>query len=136
MVLWGQNNSGSMGADFNYGPMGANTDFGSIGAQAFTGSIGPGIFYGDIYNIINVLAGSKYDILTKNKPVLVARQRELIVDISSKINNFVDLFNNSDDIAVISSELSLIVNVSQELIGVFTPDDVLHHIFNNFCIGK
>ena len=136
MVLWGQVEGGSMGADRSSGPMGANIDFGSIGAQLFDGSIGPDIFYGDILHIINTLAGYKYDILTKNKPVLVARQRELIIDLSVKINKFVDLFNTIDDIAVISSELSLIVNVSQELIGVFTPDDVLHHIFNNFCIGK
>lgn len=136
MVLWGQVDSGSMGAVSDLGPMGADFDFGSIGASEFSGSIGPGIFYGDILSIINRIAGIKYDILTKNKPVLIARQRELIIDLVEKVKKFNDLFNNTDDIAIISSELSLIVNVSQQLIGVFTPDDVLHHIFNNFCIGK
>lgn len=127
MVLWGQKKSGSMGAFAYDGP---------IGPKKLSGPIEPRLLNGDLFSIINELARKKYDNLTKSKPVLVARQRELIIDLSERLNIFDDLFRKSDDIAIISSEMALIVNVSQELIGVFSTDDVLHHIFDNFCIGK
>ena len=36
----------------------------------------------------------------------------------------------------LSSELNIIGDCISELIGIVSPDDVLHNIFNNFCIGK
>ncbi len=145
VVLWGQHLSGSMGADFGGGPIEPLFDSGSIGARLASGPIGaisidgpiePGVYHDSLIRIINILASIKYDNLTKSSPIIVSRQRELIKEISLKVKKFNDLFNEIDDIAIISSELSLISNLSQELIGVFSPDDVLHHIFNNFCIGK
>tara|TARA_R110000868_G_scaffold100129_18_gene275517 strand:- start:1356 stop:2828 length:1473 start_codon:yes stop_codon:yes gene_type:complete len=139
MVLWGQsdNVTGPMGADLFCGPMGAKNQLGSIGAIPYTnGPIEPEIYCGDPLRIISSLAELKYELLTKSSPILVSRQRELISKLYSEFKKFDESLLKTDDIAIISSELSIILNISQELIGVFSPDDVLHHIFNNFCIGK
>lgn len=128
MVLWGQNISGPMGAKFLSGPIGA--------VDTLAGPIEPVFYHVDPALIINRLAICKYDILTKNKPILIERQRQLIKTLYKNMNNFNQLQGNESDIAIIASELGLILQSSSELIGVYTPDDVLHHIFANFCIGK
>lgn len=133
VVLWGQDFDSS-------GPMGAILRSGSIGAKdvsdSMVGPMGAGFYIAEPTSIINSLTSIKYAFLTKDKPVLIHRQRELIKQISDKFIIFNELAKNEGDIAIIASELAILLNFSQELIGVFSPDDVLHHIFNNFCIGK
>ncbi|MBH47009.1 MAG: hypothetical protein CME71_02435 [Halobacteriovorax sp.] len=130
LVLWGHNES-------FYGPMGANSCVGPMGAIPFVaGPIEPIVYFSDPLRIISSLADIKYQSLTNSSPILIARQRELIHKLYSSFLLFEDLSLKEKDIAVLSSELAIILDISQELIGVFYPDDVLHHIFNNFCIGK
>ena len=51
-------------------------------------------------------------------------------------NLYEKVLKNSQDMAIISSELNTVGHCISELIGIVSPDDVLHNIFNNFCIGK
>lgn len=138
LVLWGHNFnfSGPMGAHLISGPIGAKILSGSIGPDISSGPIEPGVYLADPSYIISRLASIKYDCLTKNKPILVERQRYLLKRMHDEYCNFNALSTSEGDIAIIASELQRIVTQSQELIGIYTPDDVLQHIFANFCIGK
>lgn len=83
-------------------------------------------------NIIN----KKYLDTTKNEPILVDRHIDIINKLHLLVCNYKDLCGSCDDISIISSELNNIGHCISELIGIVSPDDVLHNIFNNFCIGK
>jgi tRNA modification GTPase len=43
---------------------------------------------------------------------------------------------NQSDMAILSHELNTLGHCLQELLGIVSPDEVLDHIFANFCIGK
>ena len=49
---------------------------------------------------------------------------------------FQSIYQDVQDIGIISSEINNIDNKISRLIGITTPDDVLQNIFSNFCIGK
>lgn len=137
VVLWGHELlNGPMGAKLEGGPIGAKKISGPMGPLKSAGPIEPGTYLADPSHIISMLAGFKYDILTKNKPILIERQRHLLKRMYLEFSNFKQLSESEEDIAIIASELNRVVTQSQELIGIFTPDDVLQHIFANFCIGK
>ncbi len=96
-----------------------------------SGSIEPDELTG-IYDDIS----SKFNSLVANEPILLERHSQIIRNLESKISIYSELVKSEGDIAIVSSELNIIGQEIQELIGIVSPDDVLHNVFNNFCIGK
>ncbi|MFG1493909.1 GTPase [Halobacteriovorax sp. ZH4_bin.1] len=79
---------------------------------------------------------SKYLKLRNSDPISIERHRVVINDIYGKFTEFSNNIKHLDDIAIISSEVSILEKKTAELIGIISPDDTLTHIFTNFCIGK
>ena len=98
------------------------------------GSIGPrNEKFGPI-GPIEAKISNKYLELLKNDPLLIERQRALIVELKQEIQMIQSLLLG--DVAILSTEVSRVGQKLSDLIGIVSPDDVLHNIFNNFCIGK
>lgn len=100
------------------------------------GPIGPKIVTGPIEPVgeIGAKVALKYQKLLKNDPLLIERQRDLILKLDSEVAALLPLLEG--DIAILSGETQRVGNKLSELVGIVSPDDVLHNIFNNFCIGK
>lgn len=118
------------------GPMGANkngpiepTSIGPIGANLLVDSK-------SVNNLIESLINKKYGELIKDTPIAVDRHFDVINNIYSLLSDYNTLCQIETDISIISSELNGIGHCISELIGIVSPNDVLHNIFNNFCIGK
>lgn len=137
-----QGNFGSIGSigpkiSNNVGPIGPKSGSigpeisGSIEPDSITnGSIGPA----DELNLIASFVASKYQKLLSNDPLLIDRQCELLRTLAGECTGMEDLLGG--DIAILSAEVNSLGRKLTELIGIISPDDVLHNIFNNFCIGK
>ena len=87
-------------------------------------------------NLIFNMISSKYLKLIDFDPVLIERHSESIKLIYEKFEEYKNTIKNIDDISIISSELNILGHCISELIGIISPDNVLHNIFDNFCIGK
>ena len=85
---------------------------------------------------IEELIVNKYLKLLKNDEILIPRQRWIIQESWSKLQEFQQLIEQELDMAIISSELNLIGHLVEELIGVTSVDDSLESVFSKFCIGK
>ncbi|WP_412470501.1 MULTISPECIES: tRNA modification GTPase [unclassified Halobacteriovorax] len=114
------------------GPMGASLENGPIEPQIKTGPIEPV----HITDLITQDILSKYMKLRNSDPISIERHRVVINDIYGKFTDFANNIKYLDDIAIISSEVSILEKKTAELIGIISPDDTLTHIFTNFCIGK
>ncbi|MCT4642455.1 MAG: 50S ribosome-binding GTPase [Bacteriovoracaceae bacterium] len=147
---------GSMGANL-VGPMGAKKDgsigpknAGPIGAKP-SGSIEPkkigsmgAILYdysnnndvGELKNVLSTYISEKFNIYSKNNPIIIDRHIDTINNIYSAMHSYLNILSNESDISIISSELNIVGDCISELIGIVSPDSVLHNIFDNFCIGK
>ncbi|AYF46025.1 ferrous iron transport protein B [Halobacteriovorax sp. BALOs_7] len=131
--------------EFNIGPMGANQKNGPIEPQDNTGPTGAKVGNNQktgpiepahITDLITQDILSKYTKLRNSDPISIERHRIVINDIYSKFSEFSSNIKYLDDIAIISSEVSILEKKTAELIGIISPDDTLTHIFTNFCIGK
>lgn len=136
----------------NFGPMGAKesgpiepTSSGPMGAKEGgpiepkkSGPIGATLTK-NTDKLLNLLINDlslKYLESTKSEPILIERHKDVINKLYFDICNYRYLSSFESDISIISSELNNIGHCISELIGIVSPDDVLHNIFNNFCIGK
>jgi tRNA modification GTPase len=86
----------------------------------------------ELFNHVN----KKYSDLTKNKPILLERHKNLICQVKQILLKYEDLTIHETDIAILSSELNTLGHCLSELVGIVSPDQILNSIFTNFCIGK
>jgi len=78
----------------------------------------------------------KYLDASSANPILLERHKSLILSISSLAKGYNSQLKAAQDVGIISHELNDLAHCLQELLGVVSPDEVLDHIFANFCIGK
>jgi tRNA modification GTPase len=128
------------------GPMGAK-EGGPIGPWGCLGPIGP-VFTnggpmgakesGPIEPLLSLeeLILQKYQSLTVSNPIPIQRHRDLILKIYIKFQELRDLLEIEADIAIISHEINSLGVELDELLGIVNSQEVLDHIFANFCIGK
>lgn len=125
---------GSIGPDSKSGSMGPDSKSGSIGPNGKSGSIGPLKEGGSIGPAVLSRISNEFNKVMQKNPILLDRHRNKINELNAYIES--RDFNNLDDIAIVSSNISGLGVALSELIGQITPDDVLNSIFSNFCIGK
>lgn len=90
-------------------------------------------------NDINVLlakVNKKYLHLNQAEPLLQERQRLAISNTYAAARSYGGTLVNESDIGILSHELNTLAHCLEELLGLVSPDEVLDHIFANFCIGK
>jgi tRNA modification GTPase len=78
----------------------------------------------------------KYMVLSGQSPLLLERHKHVISNVYSAAQRYHLVLQNESDIAILSHELNALGHCLQELLGIVSPDEVLDHIFANFCIGK
>lgn len=126
----------------NFGPIEPSFDFGPIEPHSDTGPIEPVLCANlnskssDLRDFIYSQINLKYQKLLDFDPILIERHADSIKIIYEKFATYSQVFENEDDLSIISSELNILGHCISELIGIVSPNDVLHNIFNNFCIGK
>ena len=86
-------------------------------------------------NFFDQIAKS-YENQIQNSPILIQRHVQLIEDLYYLFDHFDNLRKDTNDIAILSNELNIISSRIDQLLGFVTPDEVLKHIFSEFCIGK
>ena len=60
-----------------------------------------------------------------------------MVDCSDAIQRSRSLIKKQDlDIEIIAFELREALNAVDALLGKTSPEDILDHVFNSFCVGK
>jgi len=124
---------------FGCGPIGPEVGAvsGPIGPGYCVAPIGPGLEIGPIgpVEVIFDQIHVKFQSLMDLNPIPFQRHVEAINDIYDKF----DILNRDlscGDAAIIGSHINNMGLVVDELVGVISPQDVLDHIFANFCIGK
>lgn len=89
-------------------------------------------------NIKPLLArlNDKYLEATTKDPILQERQKTVILDTYRASRSYGTTLAIESDIAILSHELNTLAHCLEDLLGIVSPDEVLDHIFANFCIGK
>lgn len=90
------------------------------------------------FNINELLAGinKKYLETTDREPILQERQKSVIFATYHASRSYGGTLAIESDIAILSHELNTLAHCLEDLLGIVSPDEVLDHIFANFCIGK
>ena len=140
-VLTDLNISGPIEPIENFGPIGAGSEIGPIEPSLFKsiGPIGANLISSDtnkLESLIFSLVNNKYLDVSNNEPIIVDRHIDSIKNIYNFLLKYKNLHKSIDDISILSSEFNIIGHCISELIGIVSPDEVLHNIFENFCIGK
>jgi tRNA modification GTPase len=78
----------------------------------------------------------KYVEATAHSPILQERHKSVISVCWAMAQTYENTLQNQSDMAILSHELNTLGHCLQELLGIVSPDEVLDHIFANFCIGK
>lgn len=78
--------------------------------------------------------GGEYE--SKGICILRARHRDAIERAASFLSRAGEMFQSRDELELIACEVRSALKPLQELIGEVYSDDVLNHIFDEFCIGK
>ena len=86
--------------------------------------------------LVDAAVNKKYLELTNESPLLLDRHKSLILRLSAQTKNYQSVLVAQPDVGILSHELNDLAHCLQELLGVVSPDEVLDHIFANFCIGK
>jgi tRNA modification GTPase len=82
------------------------------------------------------VVNKKYFELSRISPILQERQKQVISSAYVLSEDYKNTLETQSDIAILSHELNALGHCLQELLGIVSPDEVLDHIFANFCIGK
>lgn len=88
------------------------------------------------FNILNLEINKKYLAATSKSPILQERHKSVISRCYGIAQQYQNTLQTQSDIAILSHELNTLGHCLQELLGIVSPDEVLDHIFANFCIGK
>ena len=78
----------------------------------------------------------KYQKETSRKTFITMRQKNKIVDLWSRFQEFQKLREGIHDFGILSHEVDALTRGIDDLIGVIVPDDILDHVFSGLCIGK
>ena len=103
--------------------------FGPMGAKYDSNNVGP------IEPILQMIL-AKYKNIVKSSAIIVPRHGQVLEEIAQEASRFQQVMIHNFDLGILSSESSIIGTKIQELIGQVAADDVLGHVFANFCIGK
>lgn len=85
---------------------------------------------------LGAFINKKYVQLSGQSPLLLDRHKSVISTAYNIASTYNDHLLSTSDIAILSHELNTLGHCLQELLGIVSPDEVLDHIFANFCIGK
>lgn len=88
------------------------------------------------FNAISSFVNKKYVASTAHSPILQERHKKVISACWLAAQTYQNTLQNQSDMAILSHELNTLGHCLQELLGIVSPDEVLDHIFANFCIGK
>jgi tRNA modification GTPase len=88
------------------------------------------------FKAIEDLVNKKYVQATAHSPILQERHKHIISRCWALAQAYQNTLPNQSDMAILSHELNTLGHCLQELLGIVSPDEVLDHIFANFCIGK
>lgn len=113
--------SGPIGPEIKkfFGPIGAKSEDGPIGAE--------------LRELVLALCSYKYDQVFGQKEYILDRHKGLISKIYQNVN---EIDFSDSDVVFIAHQFRSVQRLIEELVGVFSPNDVLNNIFTNFCIGK
>lgn len=136
--IWNKN-AGPIEPDdvLSFGPIGPNdlNKSGPIGPENTNGPIEPRSNINKYSKIEEVIL-QKFEQLISHNSINSDRQRYLIQKLHDSWSKIVNNSSLEDDITLFSHEFNNLDSLINELLGITTPDNVLNHVFSNFCIGK